>query len=83
MPDPQLLDPRLIEAISDVFGIPEEEVTPESGNDTLSEWDSVGHLRLVLRLEEAFHIRFPTAEIPNLISAARIQETLDRLRNSG
>jgi acyl carrier protein len=74
----QMLDPRLIELISDVFGIPEQEVTPESSSDTVPDWDSVGHLRLIMRLEETFGVRFPTADIPNLVSALQIQESLNR-----
>ncbi|MBV8831324.1 MAG: acyl carrier protein [Acidobacteriaceae bacterium] len=75
----QMLDPRLVALISDVFGIPEEDVTPESSSESIPDWDSVGHLRLVMRLEESFGLRFPTADIPKLVSAAQIQERLNRL----
>jgi len=74
-----MLDVRLVEVISRVFGIPAEQVTPGSGRDTIETWDSVNQLKLVLSLEEEFHLRFPTAEIPNLISAGRIQEAVRRL----
>jgi hypothetical protein len=36
-------------------------------------------LKLILGLEEAFRLRFTTAEIPNLVSVGRIQEALSRL----
>lgn len=77
-----MLDPRLVEAISEEFGLPADAVLPESSRDTIDEWDSVGHLKLVLRVESAFRVRFPTAEIPKLISAARIQDALNRLHAS-
>jgi len=77
-----MLDPRLAEAMSDVFGIPSEEVTPDSSSDTIADWDSVGHLKLILHLEDQFKVRFPTSEIPNLSSAQKIQKTLDELKGS-
>ena len=74
-----MLDVRLVEVMSEVFGIPEGQVTPGLSRDTIEAWDSVNHLKLVLSIEETFRVRFPAAEIPNLVSADRIQETLRRL----
>jgi acyl carrier protein len=76
-----MLDPRLVEAISEEFDIPVKEVNAESSGQTIADWDSVGHLRLILRLEQTFHLRFPTSEIPKLVSAGLIQDALDRLQN--
>jgi acyl carrier protein len=73
-----MLDPRLVEAISDVFGIPLDEVTAESSRETIADWDSVGHLKLILHLEESCHVRFAATDIPEMISVARIQEVLSR-----
>lgn len=71
-----MLDKRLVDAVADVFGLNPEEVTPELSRTTLADWDSVGHLRLILAVEEAFHVRLSTAEIPTLTSVARLQEAL-------
>ena len=75
-----MLDPRLIEAISEEFDVPPEQVTPDSSSQTIEDWDSVGHLRLILHLEQTFQVRFPTSEIPKLVSAGLIQAELDRHR---
>lgn len=77
-----MLDARLVEAISEVFGLSPDEVTPATSRDSVGEWDSIGHLKLILRLESAFGRRFSAAEIPRLISAAQIQEALNRLQSS-
>lgn len=74
-----MLDVRLVQLISRVFGIPEEKVTPGLSRETVEAWDSLSHFKLILRIEEAFRLRFPTAEIPNLVSVERIQEALSRL----
>jgi acyl carrier protein len=74
-----MLDARLVDAISEVFGLPREEVNIKTGRETIREWDSLGHLRLILRVEEVFRLRFPSDQIPKLISAAEIQEEINRL----
>jgi len=75
-----MLDARLVGAISEIFGLPRDDVNPKSGRDTIIGWDSVGHLKLILRVEEVFRLRFVSTQIPGLVSAAAIQEALDRLQ---
>jgi acyl carrier protein len=76
-----MLDAQLVEAIARNFGLEPGEVSSETGPETAPEWDSVGHLRLILDVEEAYGVRFPTREISLLTSAGRIQSALDRLRS--
>jgi acyl carrier protein len=75
-----VLDPRVAAAIADSFGVSSEEITAHSGAGAPPEWDSIGHLKLMLHLEEVFGTRFPAVEIATLTTAARIQEALTRLR---
>lgn len=75
-----MLERRVAEAIADVFGLSPDQVTLESGPDNIEDWDSVGHLKLVLHVEDAFKIRFPTDEISTLTTAARIQDSLRQLK---
>ena len=58
--------------ISDVFGIPRSEVDETTVQDDIPEWDSIGHLNLMLALEEAFDVSFAVDEMPNLVSVAAI-----------
>ena len=74
-----MLDGKLIEAVSDLFGMAKSDVTPETSRDTTPEWDSLSHLRLILAVESAHGIRFPTAVIPELTSVGNIQEALNRI----
>jgi acyl carrier protein len=74
-----MLDARVSAAFADVFGVPESDVTLESSPDTVPEWDSVGHFKLILQLEEVFGIRFPANEIGSLTTAGKIQDAVARL----
>lgn len=75
-----MLDARLASAIADVFGIDPIVVTPDSSPETIPDWDSIGHFKLILQLEEIFGIRFPAAEIGSLRSAGKIQDSLTRMK---
>lgn len=74
-----MLDDKLIEAVSELFGMAPGEVAPETGRETVPEWDSLSHLRLILAVESAFDVRFPAAAIPRLTSVGQIQEALNRI----
>jgi acyl carrier protein len=65
------------ELMSLVFGVPPEQITPETTQANLSAWDSVGHLNLMLALEETFRITLAVDEIRRLTSVADILEHLD------
>jgi acyl carrier protein len=54
--------------MASVFEISVEEITLESSQDNLENWDSLKHLDLVVAIEEEFDIVFPVEEIGNLIS---------------
>lgn len=45
----------------------------------VAEWDSLGHLDLVIALEQAFGVSFPTALIPQLDSLVVIRQEIMRL----
>ena len=73
-----MLDSRLVEAVASVFGLSDNEVTPESNQENIADWDSVGHLKLILAVEDAYGVQFSTAQIPELTSVAAIQRALDK-----
>jgi acyl carrier protein len=75
-----VLNPGVATAIADVFGLIPDEVTPQSNPDTIADWDSVGHFKLILQLEETFGVRFPANEIGRLTTAGKIQDALTRLK---
>lgn len=68
----------LRKVVSEVFQISEDEVTDELSPDTLDDWDSLSHLRLVTALEEAFSVKFENAEIMDMASVVAIREMLEK-----
>ena len=72
-----MLNPRLVETVSRTLGIDRKSVVPEASSENTPGWDSVGHLNLILEVEETFGIHFSSEEIPLLTSVGRLQEALN------
>lgn len=49
-----------------VFGVPREKLSGTAAYESIPEWDSVNHLRLVMEAEKRFGTRYPLELIPNL-----------------
>ncbi len=66
----------LREIIADTLEISPDEVRPETAENTVEAWDSFRHLQLILSLEGEYGVQFDPAEIPNLTTVAKLQESL-------
>ena len=73
-----MLDKRLIDTVSRTFNLDPAQVSAETRHDNTPGWDSVGHLNLILEIEEVFQIRFSSDEIPDVNSVERLQEAILR-----
>ncbi len=49
-----------------VFQVPRETLSRETAYESIPEWDSVNHLRLVMETEAAFDVHYPLERIPTL-----------------
>jgi acyl carrier protein len=67
---------RVQGVISSILGVSSEEVSESASADTLSQWDSIRHLSLIMALEEEFSVSFSEDEIVELTSVALIVQTL-------
>jgi acyl carrier protein len=67
---------RLKIVIASILDIPSEEVGEDSSPETLSNWDSVKQIDLMLGVEDEFRVRFTEEEIATLTSYASIREAL-------
>jgi acyl carrier protein len=74
----EMLDRRLVETISRTFKLEPASISPDTGPDNTNLWDSVGHLTLILEIEEVFGVRFSSEEISSLTSVGRLQEAIQR-----
>ncbi len=71
---------RLRKVISDVFVCPESELPDNPDQETIENWDSLEHLRLIMAVESEFNIKFRTERISHLTSLALL---LSEINNAG
>lgn len=64
---------KIKEIISVVFNVELESVLDGASPDNIDNWDSLGHLNLIIALEEEFNISIPDEEVGNLVSVRLIE----------
>jgi acyl carrier protein len=73
------IDPKLQKLLAEFFNKELEEITIDSSNENIEEWDSLEHIKLVLELEEQYNVKFPLDILPQLTSVKSIQSELNKL----
>ena len=67
---------RVRSTIASVWNVPAGEIPEDADATSLSGWDSLRHLELMLELEMTFGVRIPAEEVPELTSIGAIEEAL-------
>lgn len=60
------------QTVAEVFFVDADQVTAESSPESIAAWDSIGHLNLILALEQRFGVTFEPEQIPQLTSVEAI-----------
>lgn len=71
----------LIKEIAEALELSESAITPESDNTTIEEWDSLGHISILSRLDLSFDNI--TERVPDLASAVSVAEICKLLSDNG
>jgi acyl carrier protein len=67
---------RVASIFEKAFKVEQEEFSPELVPEEVLLWDSLGHMNLVMELEEQFGLQFEVDEITEMSSAGKIIEIL-------
>ncbi len=62
--------------IIESFGLSLDDLPSDFDSDSVPEWDSIGHMQLILKLEESLSCEIPRAKIAFLTSEQAIIEEL-------
>lgn len=63
--------------VADLFEVPSEMLTLETAYESIPQWDSVMHLRLMMEVAAAYGVDIPLDEIPNLKTLGAIHSKLN------
>ena len=67
---------KLYRIVSDVLGVPIEDITEDSSPDTITKWDSLAHINLILSLEAEFGVSFSLDDVMEMLSVRLIRAIL-------
>jgi len=70
------LSERLAAIYEKVFGVETGEFSPNLTPEEVLRWDSLGHMNLVMELEDVFGVHFEVDEITEMTSVGKIIEIL-------
>lgn len=73
------MEDQIRKVMSRVLRIPDHQIDEVVSVDTVSAWDSLQHINLVLALEEEFDVRFSVDDIGLITSYPAIIKVLERL----
>ena len=76
----ELLDKKLKELIARVMRVDIVVVTEECSTNTIAEWDSLGHMRLILALEEEFNLILNESQIVQIISFVKVRDLVESMQ---
>lgn len=77
--DEELL-PRLLEIARDVLDEEELDFGPETPFEEIEAWDSLNHIHMVVRMEQAFGIRFDLASLQSIEKVGDLLGIIARLK---
>ena len=72
------MDQRLEKVIRDVFLIEGDVIDGNWTSDDIPDWDSVGHLNLIMEVEKEFAVKFEIEEMFEIEKLGDITKILDK-----
>ena len=76
----EALNTKLKEIIARVMRVDITVITEQSSTNTIAEWDSLGHIRLVLALEEEFNLILNENQIEQMTSFVNICKLFEQIK---
>lgn len=67
-----MLELRIKKIISRLFGIPEDMINHTTSTETVTKWNSLGHMNLIIALEEEFSVNFSAEQMMEMLSFTSI-----------
>jgi len=64
------------QTVAEVFDVDPQQVTAESSPETIEAWDSIGHLNLILSLEQRTGISFDPELAPQLTTVQALADAI-------
>jgi acyl carrier protein len=77
------MEDRIYKVVSEVFGIPVEDINDNSSPDTIPTWESLAHINLILSLESEFNLSLSLEDGMEMLSVGLIKTILGEVESTG
>lgn len=67
---------KLKQIFHDLFGTPLDKINDNSSPNNIEKWDSMGHLNLVMAIEQSFQIKLKDQDVVRMFNFALIKDIL-------
>ena len=72
------MDESLRRIFVEIFGIPPSAYSDSLSYEDTREWDSLGHLDMVMAIQEEFGVEFEVDEVMDMENVGKIKEILQK-----
>jgi acyl carrier protein len=73
---------KVIDIVSSALGVPVDKLNESSSPESVSAWESMKHINLVLALEEEFDVQFDDEQISQLKNVGAIVSLIEKLQKN-
>ena len=71
------MNERLQQVMASAFEVPLEQIKETSSQDTVENWDSLHHIKMIVYLEREFNITIPDDKVGNMISYKLVEAVVN------
>ena len=71
------MDERIKKVMAGVFGIEASTIDEDSSPDSIENWDSLRHIRLIAALEDEFRVQFDESDLADLLNFKIIKNVVE------
>ncbi len=71
------MDEQLKEVFATALDLEVEEIEEDSSQDSLEDWDSLGHLNLISEIEKTFKVKITMNEVTEMTTYAKVKEIVN------
>ena len=68
---------KLFELIARILGVDAARIDQSASIDTIEEWDSLNHIKIIISLEEAFSVSFSDEQTVEMLNILQIKTALE------
>ena len=73
------MEKKLKHIMSNIFDLNEDDIVSDSSMENIEKWDSLGHLKLIMAVEENFGVSLQADDMIDLTSFSKIKVFLEKI----